>query len=574
MPMSRSLLLAGALLAAILAAASSPASARGLSGAYLAAMQADLRNDYAVAADYYERALQQDGGNPAILQNAVIAHVALGDVERALQRSADLEEAAPGNPVANVVMLADAFAREDFDAADSLLDSGGEAVNPLLRGLLAGWVEAGRGDFEAAQAAFDAMDQNDALKAYGQYHKALSLALVGDFVSAEKIMAGEDDQPLHLSRAAIAAHAQVLAQIEREEDAMALLDEALSSGFPDALLDDLRERLASGEEVVFDQVTAARDGAADAYITLADALDSEDSIRVALIHTRLAAHIRPDLVEARLLAGEILEQQGRFDLATEALSSIPEISPWFVTAEIRRAETQREAGDPEAGIATLEALVAAEPDQIEAHSALGDALRSTERFAEAAEAYGEAIALIDTPTSVHWVLYYTRGISYERSDQWDAAEADFRKALELEPDQPLVLNYLGYSLVEQRRDLDEALAMIEEAVRGQRDDGYITDSLGWVLYRLGRYDEAVPHMLRAVELVPDDPVINDHLGDVLWMVGRAREARFQWRRALSFGPADDLDMDRIRRKLEVGLDAVLLEEAETGEAVDEAASDG
>ncbi len=573
MSMSRSLLLAGAVFAAILAAGSSVAVARGLSGAYLAAIQADLRNDYAVAAEYYERALQQDRGNSAILQNAVIAHVAVGDIETALLRSADLEQAAPGHPVANVVMLADAFAREDFDAADALLDSGGEAVNPLLRGLLSGWVEAGRGNFEAAQAVFDAMDQNDALKAYGQYHKALSLALVGDFVSAQTIMAGEADQPLHLSRAAIAAHAQILAQIEREDDAMALLDEALSSGFPDALLDDLRERLARGEEVVFDQVTAARDGAADAYITLADALDSEESIRVALIHTRLAAHIRPDLVEARLLAGEILEQQGRFDLATEALSSIPETSPWFVTAEIRRAETQREAGDPESGIATLQALVAAEPDQIEAHSALGDALRSTERFAEAADAYGAAIALIDAPTAVHWVLYYTRGISLERSDQWDAAEADFRKALELEPDQPLVLNYLGYSLVEQRRDLDEALEMIEQAVRGQRDDGYITDSLGWVLYRLGRYDEAVPHMLRAVELVPDDPVINDHLGDVLWMVGRAREARFQWRRALSFGPADDLDMDRIRRKLDVGLDAVLLEEDETGD-VDGAASDG
>jgi Flp pilus assembly protein TadD len=124
----------------------------------------------------------------------------------------------------------------------------------------------------------------------------------------------------------------------------------------------------------------------------------------------------------------------------------------------------------------------------------------------------------------------------------------------------MVLNYLGYSMVEQGSDLDEALAMIEQAVAGQPDDGYITDSLGWVLYRLGRYEEAVPHMLRAVELTPDDPIINDHLGDVLWKVGRNREAQFQWRRALSFGPAADLDMDRVRRKIEVGLDEVLQDE--------------
>ena len=174
-------------------------------------------------------------------------------------------------------------------------------------------------------------------------------------------------------------------------------------------------------------------------------------------------------------------------------------------------------------------------------------------------AYDAAIALVPDPQPVHWVLYYTRGISNERAGNWPAAEADFREALVLSPDQPMVLNYLGYSLVEQGRDLDEALDMIERAVAGQPDDGYITDSLGWVLYRMGRYEEAVPHMLRAVELTPDDPIINDHLGDVLWKVGRIREAEFQWRRALSFGPAPDLDMDRVRRKLEVGLDQVISE---------------
>jgi Flp pilus assembly protein TadD len=175
-----------------------------------------------------------------------------------------------------------------------------------------------------------------------------------------------------------------------------------------------------------------------------------------------------------------------------------------------------------------------------------------------------AIERIDTPRPAHWVLYYTRGISNERAGDWTAAERDFREALALQPDQPLVLNYLGYSMVEEGANLDEALGMIEKAVAARPDDGYITDSLGWVLYRLDRNDEAVPHMLRAVELTPDDPVINDHLGDVLWVAGRKREAEFQWRRALSFGPAPDLDMDRVREKLDVGLDRVLEQEGEDG----------
>ena len=161
-------------------------------------------------------------------------------------------------------------------------------------------------------------------------------------------------------------------------------------------------------------------------------------------------------------------------------------------------------------------------------------------------------------------VFYARAISNERLDRWDRAEADFRKALELNPDHPQVLNYLGYSLVEKRIKLDEALDMIERAVEGQPNSGYIVDSLGWVLYRLGRYDEAAGHMERAAELMPIDPVVNDHLGDALWAVGRFNEAEFQWKRALSFvdeeNPSPDIDPNRIRRKLEVGLDKVLEEE--------------
>ncbi|MGR3640530.1 tetratricopeptide repeat protein [Alterinioella nitratireducens] len=162
-----------------------------------------------------------------------------------------------------------------------------------------------------------------------------------------------------------------------------------------------------------------------------------------------------------------------------------------------------------------------------------------------------------------WFLYYARGISYDNLERWEEAEADFRAALELSPGQPNVLNYLGYSLVEQRRNLDEALDMIERAVTARPTSGYIVDSLGWVFYRLGRYEEAVDPMERAVELLPNDSIVNDHLGDVYWMVGREREARFQWSRALSFGP-EPAEAARIRRKLDVGLDAVLAEEEESG----------
>lgn len=560
MPTRTAKLAAGLLAGLIVAAPLSPAGASSLSGAYLAAMQADFRSDYTEAAAYYAKALEADPDNLALVQNALVSEVALGDMAAATPLAQKLLAAQPRHQLAALTLLAVAVHDGDFGRAEKLLASAGPAFNPLLAGLAAGWIEVGRENFPAAKAKFDAMKSNEAMAAYGQYHKALALAMAGDFVSAEAIFAGGDKGPLHLTRSALIAHAEILAQIGREKDALAILNKAIEDGFPDATLIALRDRLERGEEVTFDQVTEAKDGVAEAYLTLAEALNTDKTERVSLLHARLAAYIRPGLIEADLLISELLEDDGQYALAAQVLTEVPKTSPWYPVSEMRRASTQRDSGDAAGGIATLVALAAANPDQIEVQSELGDAYRANNQFPEAVAAYSRAISLIDTPQKIHWVLYYTRGVSNERAGDWPAAESDLREALKLSPDQPMVLNYLGYSLLEQGQDYDEALDMIQRAVKGQPDDGYITDSLGWAYYRLGRYQDAVAPMLRAVELTPDDPVINDHLGDVLWKVGRKREADFQWHRALSFGPAEDLDMDRIRKKLDVGLDQVLTDE--------------
>ena len=210
---------------------------------------------------------------------------------------------------------------------------------------------------------------------------------------------------------------------------------------------------------------------------------------------------------------------------------------------------------------------------------VGDLSRQMERFSDAVTAYDRAIAIYEELAQEQWFVHYARAISLERLGDWPKAEAGFRKALELNPDHPQVMNYLGYSLVEKQIKLDEALDLIERAVAAEPNSGYIVDSLGWVLYRLGRYDEAIVHMERAAELMPIDPVVNDHLGDVLWAVGRYNEAEFQWKRALSFvdeeNPSPDVNPDRIRRKLEIGLYDVLQEEgAEPLRVVEESVDDG
>jgi Flp pilus assembly protein TadD len=265
-------------------------------------------------------------------------------------------------------------------------------------------------------------------------------------------------------------------------------------------------------------------------------------------------------VDTVMLTAAILEQQKQYDLATAAYASIPSDHPSFHAAELGRAEALMAAGRSDAAIEVLEQLSRANPELASIWTALGDTYRREERYEDAASAYEKAVKIFGEPKPEHWFVWYARAIAQERSGRWDEAEAGFRKALELSPEQPQVLNYLGYSYVEKTENLDEALEMIERAVAARPEDGYIIDSLGWALYRLGRYDEAVVQMEAAVELMAIDPLVNDHLGDVYWAVGRKREAEFQWKRALSFGPGEDLDMDRVRRKLAVGLDQVLAEE--------------
>src|SRR5271156_1157046 len=209
-------------------------------------------------------------------------------------------------------------------------------------------------------------------------------------------------------------------------------------------------------------------------------------------------------------------------------------------------------GKPDEAMRRLTEIVAARPHDVEALSALAELQRSTKKYVEAAATYDQAIAAVGIPQRDNWTLFYFRAICYERSQQWPKAEADFKKALELYPDQPLVLNYLGYSWVDQGVHLDEGMDMIRRSVEQRPDDGYIVDSLGWAYFRTGNYDEAVKNLERAVELKPEDPTINDHLGDAYWRVGRLLEAHFQWSHAKDLKPEPE-DLPKIEEKLKNGL---------------------
>ena len=240
------------------------------------------------------------------------------------------------------------------------------------------------------------------------------------------------------------------------------------------------------------------------------------------------------------------------ELAIKMYERVPQNSPLRRNAEIQLATNLDTLDRTDEAKQHLNKLVAEHGDDTDAIMALGNILRSRKSFEECADVYGKAIAQISNPEKPNWLVFYFRGICNERAKKWDAAEADLKKALQLFPDQPHVLNYLGYSWIDQGTNLDEGMRMIRRAVEQRPDDGYIVDSLGWAYYRLGNYEEAVKNLERAVELKPEDPTINDHLGDAYWKTGRTLEANFQWSHARDLKPEPE-DLIKIKQKLASGL---------------------
>jgi tetratricopeptide (TPR) repeat protein len=523
--------------------------------AYLVARHADRQNDFETAAEYYLEALFFDPDNALLAQGAIDALMAFGDFEKAAEVAETLPRPERANSTSNIALIGDAAIESDYQRIVTLLEQDGVLINTLMDNLILGWAQVGLGNLDAGYAAFDRVIGDDRYKAIGLNHLGLAKAFVGDTQGALDAFAAIAVGNFQTARTVL-AEAQILASIDRRAEASRKLREAF--GISPQVAGLLR-RIESGAQIDFDLVTSASDGMAEMFYTFADALNGEMPSLLNLYYAQMAAGIRVDDSEAILLVADMLEQLDRTELAREAYLDISVDDPAFYTAAKGVAETLQTEGQTEEAVAHLEGVIADVGPGPYVLVTLGDLNRQLHRYDEAAAAYSQRLSSDIRDGYQDWYVYYVRGISYERLGQWDKADADFRRALELQPSHPQIMNYLGYSLVERRENLDEALALIEEAVSLRPDSGYIVDSLGWVYYRLGRFEDAVAPMEEAAELLATDPIVNDHLGDVYWKVGREYEARFQWQRALSFDPEPE-EVIRIKRKLDVGLDVVLEEE--------------
>ncbi len=536
---------------------SAPIFAQADPGSYLAARQADFSNDYTAAAQYYGQAALADPSNPMLLEGTMAANMSLGNLDAASAIADTMIGFGIESQVANIVRSAQAGRSGNWIAIFEALEAG-HSVGPLVDGLSQAWAHMGLGEVNKALMSFDEVIEAPGLRAYGLFHKAMALASVGDYEGAEAILSASPEGGVRHNRRSAIALAQILSQLDRNTDAVALIDAVFGDRL-DTRLEQMRAALLAAETIPFDTVRSPVDGLAEVFFLVASALRGETPDGYTLLYVRAAQALRPNDTEILLVTADLLDDLGRYEMSNAAYAQVAPEDPAYMEAELGRADALRKAGNRDASIEVLQALSRQFPDEARIFATMGDVLRQMEREQEANDAYTKALDLYPEGDPAFWFVYYTRAITFFALDQWPEAEADFRAALAINPEQPQVLNFLGYSLVERGEKLDEALDMIERAVDAQPDNGAIVDSLGWVYFQLGRYQDAVEPLERAASLEPVDPVVNDHLGDAFWAVGRKIEAQFQWNRALSFNPEEE-EANRIRRKLEVGLDVVLSEE--------------
>ncbi|HEV7344968.1 MAG TPA: tetratricopeptide repeat protein [Devosia sp.] len=521
-----------------------------VTGAYMAGQQAlqDLRTEE--AARYFSQAAKAEWDNPVLVERAFIAYATDGQIGQAASTAKHLLDLDPSNQLAELVVATEALKERRYGPAEKMLAAiGQESFTGITAGILRAWALVGDNREQEAEALMEELGETG-LEDFLVFHRALMAEASGDTETAIELAGRAFDAEPYVARI-VEVYARLLGNAGRFEEALDVIAEFENQGITHPVVTIVKDQLAAGQRP--DVFTAnVQVGAAEMFHGIGVALARDGSLDLSLVFLRLGLYLDPSADVVALALGQLLDAAGQHEAANTIYDAVPVNSPMKPTAVVRIAQNLDTGGDREEALRRLRNIVTSNPQDLDAVSVLGDLLRYDEQYIEAAEAYTKAIDLTGGDSLADWRFYYVRGIAYERAKEWPKAEADFLKALELNPDQPAVLNYLGYSWIDQDMNLEPALEMIEKAVAAQPQDGYIVDSLGWAFYKLGRIDEAVETLEQAVLLRPNDAEINDHLGDAYWRAGRKLEARFQWKVAASVDDVGNVK-ERVAPKLADGL---------------------
>lgn len=530
----------------------------GFAGSYLASHHAQSTYDWSSASRFLNDVIKLDPDNEELIRRAMILSIGTGNLDLAAKRAQTLIDAGDSNELASIILTLKNIKDKDFDDAASVLAAMPEGdMSAFIKPLLSIWVHAGQGE----------QLQTETLKATSLhlYHAAMAALYLDDKKTAEAL--AEDIMASGtLSNHDALRVADILALTGRSKDAITLYEGILAQDPENKVLNEKAEAakkdLQSGGVAAITplipdaHIKTAVEGAAIAMYDMAYILHREYSDSSTKLFAHMALALDENMTNARLLLADTLTRNGRYDEAINQLSDIPPDHASYIPAQRHAAELMAESGDLDGALSRLNTLFTDKND-IESLIRIGDLYRQQENFESALTAYNQAAQKIGNEKipAEYWHLLYARGMAYEREGKWSNAEADLKAALVYQPNHPYLLNYLGYGWADQGTNLQESLELIKRAVSLRPYDGYIIDSLGWVQYRMGLYEDALPNLEKAVSLLPYDTTINDHLGDVYWQLGRHTEARFQWERAMNYRE-DGEDIALIEQKLKYGLEGI------------------
>ena len=515
------------------------------SGSYLSGRFAQRHHDWSTAGRYIDYVLKKHPENSILLKRAMVLAMGAGKYQQANEVAQSiLDNHEDDNTLSILFLSAQAFKNKNYQAAADYIEQMPEGgFSSFIMPLLDSWSKAALGEYDVEGLKTNSIHL---------YH-AILIAEFMDKKDAIKDMLKRSLGSGELGPEDLERIADIYAHIGEKQNALALYEQALVIDPDSPALQSKIEKIDKAEiSEEFIKIQSAEDGVAEAFYDMARLLKQDYSDESSRVFGHVALYLNPQHTRARLLLAQIAARNERYNEAITLYKDIDEGDADFLKARRNAADILFEQGQSAESIQELK-ILANDYNDLDALIQIGNIYRIDEQFSQSIKAYNQAAEKIGTIGADHWHLHYVRGMSYEQNDQWDKAEADLQAALAFQPNHPYILNYLGYAWADQGKNLDQALQMIKKAVDIRPGDGYITDSLGWVYYRMGRYKEAVPYLELAVELMPYDPIINDHLGDAYWKVGRKLEAEFQWTRAKNHSEDDELIL-AIDQKLLVGLD--------------------
>lgn len=523
-----------------------------ISKGYLSSRFAQMQGDTGNALHYIRDALKLDPNNAGLLTQAYHLLLVKGEFTEAVGIAKKIPDENHRSLDPAVLLALAEVEKGDYKTAQKLIaDVPTENFNSILIPLMREWLKAG--DAAAKQPVTEASlgeDAGGAGTAFVNYQLALLNDVQGNEEGAAKYYALAVQDAGKMPYRLVEASINYYLRKGDEKRAGDIIAAYLETNPEASFMRDIRS--LSQHPNPDPLVKSAREGLAELFYSMGNLLYSAGATDDEQIYLHLALHLRPGFAAAQYLLATALERESAHEAAIAMYQKIDAASPYYQRAQIRSAYNQELLGNTDAALKQLEAISAVDPTNIDTYLTIGDILRNKSRFAEAAAAYDKAIARIEKPQKNDWAIYYSRAVSNERAGAWAAAEPDFLKALELEPGQPDVLNYLGYSWLVMGKNIEQAREMVEQALAARPDDVQIIDSMGWALYTTGDYENALDYLEQAVELEPNDPTINEHLGDVYWRLGRKKEARYQWERALVFKPTAKQEQE-IRDKIERGM---------------------